>query len=66
MKLISIKCITVSTNGTFSFSSACLKSKKQLTIYEKDKINALFFQKVKKKNSFKNSLSVSYKSKYKV
>lgn len=66
MKSVSIKLIKVFTDGTVSFSSACLKSQKQAILYEKDKINSLFFQKLKKKNSFQNSLSVSYKFKYKV
>ena len=66
MKSVSTKFIKVFTDGTISFTSACLKSKKQVIFYEKDKINSLFFQKARKKKSFQNSLSISYKSKYKI
>ena len=66
MRSISIKCIHIFTDGTLDFSPVCWKHKKQIIFYEKDKINSLFHQKLEKGNKFQNSLSVLYKSKYKV
>ena len=66
MKLVSVKSVKIFTDGTVDFSFTCLKSQKQVVLYEKDNINSLFCQKAKKLSEFQNSLSVSYKSKYKV
>lgn len=66
MKLVITKSIKVSSDGTISFFSMCLKSIKQVNFHEKDSRNSMFSKKFVKNKMFQNSPNVSYKSKYKV
>ena len=65
MKSASIKCVTVSSNGTIKFSATCLKSIKQVIFHEKDLTSLQFFIKPTKSQLFQNISHTSYKSKYK-
>jgi hypothetical protein len=65
MRLINVKFIEISTNGTVNFSYKGLKTVKQVGFYEKDLKNAMFSKKTAKKQLSLNLQKNLYKSKYK-